>query len=107
MIGADGSIRGHFERPDEVVQVSSDEDGVITAWVEGVDAEVLPIADQVIVPDDPAPTFFSEPRAAELIDSGTLEPQTTSNRRDQLSPIRYRGGNYSDTGLLREYYDSD
>ena len=61
VIGADGSVRGHFERPDEVVQVSSDEDGVVTAWVEGVDVEMLPINDEDIVPTDDTLWDSAEP----------------------------------------------
>ena len=60
VIGADGSVRGHFERPDEVVQVTSDEDGVVTAWVEGVDVEILPINDEVIIPADDPPENITE-----------------------------------------------
>jgi hypothetical protein len=69
VIGADGSVRGHFERPDEVVQVSSDEDGVVTAWVEGVDAKMLPINDEVIIPTDDMPKDIAEPSIEELRDS--------------------------------------
>ena len=64
VIGSDGSVRGHFERPDKVVQVSSDADGVVTAWIEGIDVEMLPINDEVIIPTDDMPEDIAEPSAA-------------------------------------------
>ena len=79
VIGADGSVRGHFERPDEVVQVSSDEDGVVTAWVEGVDVEMLPINDEVIIPTDDMPKDIAEPSIEELRAAAAADAGATSD----------------------------
>ena len=76
VIGADGSVRGHFERPDEVVQVTSDEDGVVTAWVEGVDVEILPINDEVIIPADDPPENITESSVEERRDAAATDARS-------------------------------
>ena len=50
VIGADGDVRGHLARANDAVQISSDERGIVTAWVKGVDAQVLPVRDGVSIP---------------------------------------------------------
>ena len=90
VIGADGSVRGHFERLGEVVQVSSDEDGVVTAWVEGVDAKMLPINDGVIIPTDYRPEEFAEPSIEELRDF--MAPEASAASDAAASYARFKTG---------------
>ena len=98
VIGADGSVRGHFERPDEVVQVSSDEDGVVTAWVEGVDAEMLPINDEVLYPPDDT----VEPSVEDLRQSATKEAEVIST--DDFGYARFKTGRATIRILI--YYEN-
>ena len=90
VIGADGSVRGHFERPDEVVQVSSDEDGVVTAWIEGVDVEMLPINDEDVVPTDDTLWDSAEPSIEELSDSAI--PKASETAEADVSYARFKTG---------------
>ena len=101
VIGADGSVRGHFERPDEVVQVSSDEDGVVTAWVEGVDAEMLPINDEVIIPTDDMPEDIAEPSSEDLRDVAT--PGASAALDADVNFPRFKTGNATIRILI--YYE--
>ena len=101
VIGADGSVRGHFERPDKVVQVSSDEDGVVTAWVEGVDAKMLPINDKVIIPTDDMPKDIAEPSIEELRDSAATDASATSDAG--VSYARFKTGDATIRLLI--YYE--
>ena len=102
VIGADGSVRGHFERPDQVVQVSSDEDGVVTAWFEGVDVEMLPITDEVIRPTDDMPKDIAEPSIEELRDSAAIDASATSDAG--VSYARFKTGNATIRILI--YYEN-
>ena len=70
VIGTDGSVRGHFARPNDVVQISSDENGIVTAWVKGVDAQILPFRDGVSIP--------------EREETGRLEPQNQDFQREAI-----------------------
>ena len=102
VIGADGSVRGHFERPDKVVQVSSDENGIVTAWVEGVDVEMLPINDGVIIPTDDMPKDIAEPPIEELRDSAATDASATSDAG--VSYARFKTGNATIRILI--YYEN-
>ena len=101
VIGADGHVRGHFERPNEVVQVSSDEDGVVTAWVEGVDVEMLPINDEVIIPPDGPREDIAEPSMENLRDSAASEASAISDA--DVSYARFKTGNATIRILI--YYE--
>ena len=100
VIGADGSVRGHFERPNEVVQVSSDEDGVVIAWVEGIDAKMLPINDEVIIPTDDTPQHIAEPPIEELLDA---VPEASATSDADVSYARFKTGNATIRILI--YYE--
>ena len=101
VIGADGHVRGHFERPNEVVQVSSDADGVVTAWVEGVDVEMLPINDEVIIPPDGPREDIAEPSMENLRDSAASEASAISDA--DVSYARFKTGNATIRILI--YYE--
>ena len=102
VIGADGSVRGYFERPDQGVQVSSDEDGVVTAWVEGVDARMLPINDEVIIPTDDMPKDIAEPSIEELRELAAPDASTALDA--DVSYARFKTGNATIRILL--YYEN-
>ena len=103
VIGTDGSVRGHFERPDEVVQVSSDEDGVVTAWVEGVDAQVVPLDDGVFIPPDNKREDIAEPLTDELRDAAAAEAGATSH--SDVSYAKFKTGQ-STIRILIYYEDT-
>ena len=50
VISPTGSITGNFYEYDGKVMVSTDRDGVVTAWREGIDALALPIDDGAVPP---------------------------------------------------------
>ena len=90
VIGRDGSVRGHFERAGETVQVSSDDDGVISAWIEGVDATMLPINDEVIFPPDDARGEVVEPTQEPPSESLRQEPSAESD--SEVTQARFDTG---------------
>ena len=101
VIGADGSVRGHFERTDEVVQVSSDKNGTVTAWVEGVDAQMLPINDDFIIPPDERLDDIVEPQLEDLESSESRE--SNFQAESDASYARFKTGDATIRILL--YYE--
>ena len=51
VISSHGSITGNFHQYDGKVRITTDKDGVITAWREGIDAIALPICNGSITPE--------------------------------------------------------
>ena len=103
VLGADGSVRGHFERPQELVQVSRDERGIVTAWVEGVDAEMLPINDDGVTLAGGEQKAFTGPSIEKLIDAATSATKTASSA--DVSYARFKTGQ-SNIPILIYYQDS-
>ena len=103
VLGAEGSVRGHFERPEELVQVSSDERGIVTAWVEGVDAEMLPINDDGVTLAGGEQKAFAGPSIEKFLDAAA--PATDTASSEDVSYARFKTGQ-SNIPILIYYQDS-
>jgi hypothetical protein len=106
VIDDEARIKGHFQEPDGMVQLTTDEFGVTTAWREGIDTVPVPFKCEV---EDPPDAVWPDQEQLQSHRSSTRTPVQASKlaieeEEPEVRFARYAMGHATVRVLI--YYDS-